>query len=144
MRGNYKQPPELEHRAYWAIKALNFDLERAGEKRKLDLNELEELRFEAYENAKLYKERMKKIHDRHILRKSFVPSDRVWLFNSRLKLFPGKLRTRWDGSYFVVESYPFGAVRIRDPKDGREFTVNGQRLKHVFTPSMARVETLQL
>ena len=137
-------PVELEHRAYWAIKALNFDVERVGEKRKLDLNELEELRFEAYENAKLYKERMKKIHDRHILRKSFAPNDRVWLFNSRLKLFPGKLRTRWDGPYHVVESYPSGAVRVRDPKDGREFTVNGQRLKHAFTPSMARVEVLEL
>ena len=110
---------------------------------RLDINELEELRYEAYRNAKLYKER-KKIHDKHILRKSFAPNDRVWLFNSRLKLFPGKLRTRWDGPYFVVESYPSGAVRIRDEKDGREFTVNGQRLKHAFEPSMARVEVLEL
>ena len=82
--------------------------------------------------------------DKYIIRKSFAPNDRVWLFNSRLKLFPGKLRTRWDGPYFVVESYPSGAVRIRDEKDGREFTVNGQRLKHAFTPSMAHVRTFQL
>ena len=74
----------------------------------------------------------------------FAQNDRVWLFNSRLKLFPGKLRNRWDSPYLVVESYPSGAVRIRDPKNGREFTVNGQRLKHAFTLSMARVETLQL
>ena len=93
----------------------------------LDLNELEELRYEAYENAKLYKERIKKIHDKHILRKSFAQNDRVWLFNSRLKLFPGNLRTRWDGPYFIVESYPYVAMRIRDPKDGTEFTINGQR-----------------
>ena len=70
-------PVELKHRAYWAIKALNFDLDKAGEKMRFDLNELEELRHEAYENAKLYKERMKKIHDKHILRKSFAPNDRV-------------------------------------------------------------------
>ncbi|CAL9024839.1 unnamed protein product, partial [Prunus brigantina] len=59
----------LEHRAYWAIKAFNFDMKAAGEKRRLQLNELEELRHEAYENAKLYKEKTKQYHDKKILRK---------------------------------------------------------------------------
>ena len=54
----------------------------------------------------------------------------VWLYNSRLKLFPGKLRSRWDGPYLVLKVSPFGAVEIRDMKDGRELKVNGQRLKH--------------
>ncbi|KAB2632567.1 hypothetical protein D8674_028814 [Pyrus ussuriensis x Pyrus communis] len=64
-------PMELEHRAYWAIKKFNFDYKDAGIARKLQLNELEELRNEAYENAKIYKERTKLYHDKAILRKEF-------------------------------------------------------------------------
>ncbi|CAL9007234.1 unnamed protein product, partial [Prunus brigantina] len=61
----------LEHRAYWAIKKFNFDMQQAGDKRKLQLNELEELRYDAYENAKLYKERTKAYHDKQLVRKEF-------------------------------------------------------------------------
>ena len=66
-------PVELEHRAMWAIKQFNFDLDMAGEHRKLQLNELEEIRNEAYENARIYKEKTKVFHDKPILRKSFTP-----------------------------------------------------------------------
>src|SRR5256886_8684168 len=81
-------PVELEHRALWAIKKLNFDLDKAGEERLLHLNELDEIRKDAYDCAKSYKDMMKKIHDRHIFRKSFSPGDKVLLYNSRLHLFP--------------------------------------------------------
>ena len=57
-------PVELEHRAYWAIKKFNFGMKQAGDKRKLQLNELEELRHDAYVNTKLYKERTKAYHDK--------------------------------------------------------------------------------
>jgi hypothetical protein len=122
-------PVELEHKAYWAVKNLNLSLDEAGKERKLALNELDELRQEAYESARIYKEKTKAWHDKHIRRKTFEPNQKVLLFNSRLKLFPGKLMSRWSGPYEVVHVYPHGAVEIKDLKLGNQFKVNGQRLK---------------
>ncbi|CAN6695303.1 unnamed protein product [Malus baccata var. baccata] len=122
-------PMELEHKAYWAIKHLNFDYQAAGEKRKLQLNELEEIRNDAYENAGIYKDKTKKFHDAHILRKEFQPGQKVLLFNSRLKLFPGKLKSRWNGPYLVVQVHLHGAVDIQNMQTGFVFKVNGHRLK---------------
>jgi uncharacterized membrane protein YgaE (UPF0421/DUF939 family) len=85
---------ELEHKAYWAIKLLNFDLNKAGTHRKLQLNELEVIRNDAYDSSKVYKDQMKRMHDQNILRKSFVLVQKVLLYNSRLHLFPGKLLSR--------------------------------------------------
>nr|GMC99893.1 protein NYNRIN-like [Ipomoea batatas] len=121
-------PMEVEHKAHWAIKNLNMDLQLEGEKRLLQLNELEEFRLEAYENAKIYKEKTKRWHDKHILKREFAPGEDVLLFNPRLKLFPGKLRSRWSGPFKVLKVYPSGAVVIQGKDE--EITVNGQRLKH--------------
>ncbi|CAL2252689.1 unnamed protein product [Prunus armeniaca] len=123
-------PMELEHKAYWAIKELNYAYDAAGEKRKLQLHELEELRNDAYESSKIYKEKTKAFHDSKILRKQFQPGQKVLFFNSRLKLFPGKLKSRWQGPYNVTKVYPHGAVDIKNGKTGFEFKVNGHRLKH--------------
>ncbi|KAL5791763.1 hypothetical protein ACOSP7_000357 [Xanthoceras sorbifolium] len=122
-------PVELEHRAYWAIKKFNFDTDNAGEERKLQLTELEELRLHAYENAKLYKERTKAYHDRRIHLRVFEIGMRVLLFNSRLRLFPGKLKSRWSGPFRIKEIFPHGAMEVEDEKTGTSFKVNGQRLK---------------
>ena len=84
---------ELEHKAYWAIRYLNLDLEDAGIKRMLQLNELDEFRYSTYENAKLYKEKKKKWHDKRIATRVFELGQKVLLFNSRIKLFLGKLKS---------------------------------------------------
>ena len=116
-------PLELEYKAMWAVKKLNFDFQAVKEKRLLQLNELEELRNEAYANARIYKDKTKKWHDQKIMRKEFRVRDLVLLYNSKLKLFLGKLKSRWSGPYTVVAATPFGAVTLKT-NYGDEFKVN--------------------
>ncbi|KAL5560761.1 hypothetical protein UlMin_036972 [Ulmus minor] len=137
-------PVELEHRAYWAIKQLNFSLDKADIQRKLQLNELEETRNDAYNCGKRYKDQMKKIHDKNILRKSFFSGQKVLLYNSRLHLFPGKLRSRWSGPFLVCTIFPHGAVEIENPKNSDVFKVNGQRLKPFLELRAPEVEDILL
>jgi hypothetical protein len=125
-------PVELEHKAYWAIKAFNSNLDDASQLRKLQINELEEIRNDAYENSKIHKARIKEFHDKRILRKTFDVGQKVLLYNSRLHLFPGKLRSRWSGPFIVKHVYPYGACDIENPKNGNVFKVNGHRLKVYF------------
>ena len=87
------------------------------------MNELEELRNEAYDNDKIYKEKTKRWHDKKILRE-FKTGEQVLLYNFRLKLFPRKLKSRGSGPYTVVTSTPFGAVTLKN-EYGSEFKVNG-------------------
>src|SRR4051812_36628930 len=82
-------PLELEHKAYWAVKELNRDFRLAGEKRLLDLSNLDEWRGEAYENARLFKEKVKIWHDRRILQRELHVGEKVLLYRSCLRLFAG-------------------------------------------------------
>ncbi|XP_060183081.1 uncharacterized protein LOC132613037, partial [Lycium barbarum] len=134
-------PVELEHRAYWAIKKLNLDMVQAGEKRLLQLHELEEFRYPAYENAKMYKERTKRIHDRRIQSRDFEPWQLVLLYNSRLKIFGGKLKSKWSGPFEVVRVTAHGAIELKRPISVETFLVNGQRVKHYYGETTDRGRT---
>nr|GEV24849.1 reverse transcriptase domain-containing protein [Tanacetum cinerariifolium] len=124
-------PAELEHKAYLALKHANFDLKTDGDHRKVQINELNELRDQAYENSLIYKEKTKRIHDSKIKNRVFNIGDRVLLFNSRLKIFSGKLKSRWSGPFTISQVFPYGTVELSQP-DGPNFKVNGHRLKHYF------------
>ena len=128
-------PLELEYKDMWAIKKLNFDFNVSKEERLLQLNELEELRNEAYDNTRIYKDKTKKWCDQRILRREFKTGDQVLLFNSRLTLFPGKLKSKWSDPYTVVASTTFGAMTLKTGNE-EEFKVNGQRLKHYLGRNM--------
>nr|GEV16088.1 reverse transcriptase domain-containing protein [Tanacetum cinerariifolium] len=98
-------PIELVHKKYWALKHANFDLKTVGDHRKLQLNELNEFRDQAYENSLIYKEKMKKLRDSKIKNRIFNVGDRVLLFNSRLKIFSRKLKTCWSGPFTITKFF---------------------------------------
>ncbi|XP_073060049.1 uncharacterized protein [Primulina eburnea] len=125
-------PVELEHRAYWATKALNFDFALAGEHRLLQLDQLDEFRNIAYDLELSYKEKTKKAHDRCIIEREFKEGENVLLYNSRLRLFPEKFNSRWSGPFVIAKVYPSEAIALQDGKDGT-FIVNAQRLKHYMS-----------
>jgi hypothetical protein len=132
-------PVELEHKAFWAIKQCNVDYDAARIARKLQLQELEEIRNDAYENARIYKEKTKNLHDRMLTRKEFNVGDKVLLYHSRLKLFPGKLGSRWIGPFVVSNVFLYGAVEITSLDTNKVLKVNGHRLKPFYEGWMAEL-----
>jgi hypothetical protein len=126
-------PLELEHKAFWVVRELNRYFKLAGKKGLLDLSSLDEWRNEAYENARLFKEKVKQWHDRRILKREFHVGEKVLLYRSRLRFFAGKLLSKWEGPYVIVEVYRSGAIKIAFLKDDSTQVVNGQRLKHYIS-----------
>ncbi|KAF8048147.1 hypothetical protein N665_2641s0001 [Sinapis alba] len=114
------------------------------EKRLIQLNELDEIRHHAYEKLKLYKERPKAYHDKKIISRHFDPNNQVLLYNSRLTLFPGKLRSRWCEPFTIKEVTPYGTIILFNLK-GEDFMVNGQRVKHYWAEAeISHTQTMRL
>jgi hypothetical protein len=120
---------ELEYKIYWVVKAFNSNLDDNSQLRKLQINELEELRNDANRNSKMHKKRIKMFYDKKILRKTFDVGKNILLYNSRLHLFSGKLRSRWSSLFIVKHVYSYGAFNI---KNNNAFIVNGYHLKVYF------------
>ena len=111
-----------------------MDLHLVGKNSQMQISELEEWREKAYHSSKIYKERTKRQHDKRIKLKEFKPRDKVLLFNSRVKLFGhGKLRSKWEGPFKVIEASSHGAITLQDDT-GNTFKVNGQCLKVFLEP----------
>ena len=118
---------ELEHKAYWAIKELNYDFKLAGEKRLFDISSLDEWRTQAYEKSKVFKEKVKRWHDKRIQKREFKVGEYVLLYNSRFSFFAGKFLSKWEGPYIIKGTNPM--------------VVNGQRIKHYISSTPINVET---
>nr|GEX63511.1 reverse transcriptase domain-containing protein [Tanacetum cinerariifolium] len=124
-------PIELEHKAYWALMHANFDHQTAADHRKVQLNKLNKLHDQAYENSLIYKEKTMRLHDSKIKDRVFNVGDRILLFNSRLNIFSGELKTHCSGPFIITHVFPYGTVELSQT-DGPNFKVNGHRLKHYF------------
>ncbi|XP_019465370.1 PREDICTED: uncharacterized protein LOC109363565 [Lupinus angustifolius] len=133
---------KLEHKAFWALKFFNLDLKASGDQRKLQLQYLEEMRLTAYESFKLYKEKVKLYHDQKIRQKDFWVGQSVLLFNSRMKLFLGKLRSKWSGPFLIKQVKSHGAIELQDPTSQRSWIVNGQRVKPYLGGDVERLTTI--
>ena len=137
-------PVEIDYKAWWAVKKLNPDMGRVGLKRPLDINELEELRNDVYFNSRIAKDKLKKWHDQLISRKNFKQGDQLLLYDSKLHLFPSKLKLRWTGPFTIQEVYSNRSVDLINSKENRVFKVNGERMKPYAAQHSADKEEIPL
>ncbi|RDX71223.1 hypothetical protein CR513_49460, partial [Mucuna pruriens] len=124
---------EIKHRAYWAIKKCNMAYDQADK--------------ETYENSQIYKKKVKQFHDNKILRKEFRVGQKVLLFNSRLKLIVGKLRSRWDGTFVVTNIFSYAVVELRDEANNRNLKINRHWInpyREGPTPMVGEMESILL
>ena len=94
---------------------------------------MEESINEAYENARWFKEKVKRWHDKRILKREFNVGDKVLLYRSRLRFFAGKLLSKWEGPFIIDEVYRFDAIKIDSLDGDKPQVVNVQQLKHYIS-----------
>ncbi|RDY07627.1 Gag-Pol polyprotein, partial [Mucuna pruriens] len=110
---------EIEHKAYWAVKHYNLAYDQVGKKRKFQLQELDELCLEAYENSRIYKQKVK------LARK-----------------YSCKLHSRWDGPFVITNVFPYGVVELKEEHTNNTFQI---KLFHEGpTPTAGDMETISL
>ncbi|RDX82371.1 hypothetical protein CR513_36846, partial [Mucuna pruriens] len=114
--------------------------DQAGEQRKFQLQELDELRLEAYEDSRIYKQKVKQFHDQKILQKDFSVDQKVLLFNSRLKLIVGKLLSRLDEPFVITNIFPM----LRDKHTNSTFQVNGHQLKPFHESPASTIDDVEI
>ena len=132
---------ELEHKAQWAIKELNYDFKLASEKWLFDISSLDEWRTQAYENVRLFKEKVKRWHDKTIQKREFKVGKYVLLYNSHFRFFAGKLLSKWEGPYVIEDVYRSGAIKINNDEGTNQKVGNGQQIKHYISGTPINVES---
>nr|GEZ80738.1 reverse transcriptase domain-containing protein [Tanacetum cinerariifolium] len=147
--GGHQGPNYTPKKTSGQVEVFNHGLKRileravAGDHRKVQINKLNELRDQAYENSLIYKEKTKRLPDSKIKNRVFNIGERVLLFNSRLKIFSDKLKSHLSGPFTISQVYPYGTVELLQP-NGSKFKVNGHRLKHYFGEDIAKLVVLDL
>lgn len=131
-------PLELEHKAYWEIKELNYNFKLAGEKRLFDISSLDEWGTQALQ---LFKEKVKRWYDKRIQKREFKVGEYVLLYNSRFRFFATKLLSKWEGPDVIEEIYRSGAIKINNAEGTNPKVVNGQRIKHYISGTPVNVES---
>ena len=107
-------------------------MDESGERRKLQQQELEEIHNDAYESARIYKEKAKVFYDKMISRNEFKVGQKVLLYHSQICLFLGKLCSHWIGPFVVTNVFSHGAVEIQSLATSKVFKVNGHKLKPFY------------
>ena len=105
---------------------------------------MEELRNDAYINSKVAKQRMKRWHDQLISNKEFWKGQRVLLYDSRLHIFLGKLKSRWIGPFIIHQVHLNGVVELLNSNGTDIFKVNGHHLKPFIEPFKQEKEEIKL
>lgn len=113
------------------LSIVNFDYISAGKQKLLQLNELDEWQYQAYENSNLYKEKTKRWDDRHLVKMVFKEGDAVLLCNSHLRLFLGKLKSRWSRLFTISKVFPYDTTEVTYLTQSTS-KVNGEHLKPYF------------
>nr|GEZ29552.1 hypothetical protein [Tanacetum cinerariifolium] len=124
--------------ALWAFRTAYKTPIGSGDHRKVQINKLNELRDRGYENSLIYMEKTKRLHESKIKNCVFNIDDRLLLFNSRLKIFFGKLKSCWSGPFTISQVYHYDIVELSQP-DGPNFKFNGYRLKHYFREDIPKL-----